>query len=109
MGLQLLTDQNPKQKLKFAFQIYDEDGSNEIEYDELRKMVEMSLRSQNKQPTNSLITKRVQDIYTSLKLPFKACINYDTFMKLEKTQFANLKFSNSSQNQQIRCQNSFSS
>ena len=39
------TDQKPEKKLKFVFKIYDEDGSEELELNELRRMVDMSMRA----------------------------------------------------------------
>jgi serine/threonine-protein phosphatase 2B regulatory subunit len=94
VGLSNYTSAAKTDKLKFAFMMFDEDGSGFIERAELVRILKSTFRAD---PTtvqtadkinqaNLDLEARATAILTDLDLPVNGSMSYDKFMELAKTQ-----------------------
>jgi serine/threonine-protein phosphatase 2B regulatory subunit len=94
VGLSNYTSAAKTDKLKFAFMMFDEDGSGFIERHELVRILKSTFRvdpsaEQNVEKMNQAtadLDNRATAILTDLGLPPNGSISYDKFMELAKTQ-----------------------
>lgn len=83
VGLQFLTDQHPKKKLKFAFQIFDGDNNAELNHHELRTMIDLAMRAAAHEPPSvKQVELRVDQIYAELGIPDSTGITFEKFVSL---------------------------
>lgn len=82
VGLSSYTSASKTDKLKFAFMMYDEDGSGAIDRDELQKILQSNFLSYKL--TEEELLARTEQIYARLQVPVGAHITYEMFMQLHK-------------------------
>jgi serine/threonine-protein phosphatase 2B regulatory subunit len=94
VGLSNYTSAAKTDKLKFAFMMFDEDGSGFIERGELVRILKSTFRMDPSTVDNSEkalqaqadLEARATAILTDLGLPANGSMSYDKFMELAKTQ-----------------------
>lgn len=72
------------EKLKFAFMMFDEDGSGYIERDELLRMMQASFVVEGY--SQAELEDRADQVFDFLSLPRDGVISYDDFLQLAKSQ-----------------------
>merc|ERR1712118_126914 len=80
VGLSNYTSAAKTDKLKFAFMMFDEDGSGFIERNELLKILQANFVSEGL--TQAELDERADEVFTSLSLPTDSRISYEQFMQL---------------------------
>merc|ERR1719316_100260 len=74
------TSSSKTEKLKFAFMMFDEDGSGFIDRGELKKIMQANFVSE--QINEEELNHRCDQIFKLLKLPENGQISYENFMTL---------------------------
>merc|ERR1712048_252413 len=74
------TSASKTEKLKFAFMMFDEDGSGYIERNELLEMMNASFVIEGYSPDE--LEEKADMVYEILSLPKDAPIGYEDFLKL---------------------------
>jgi len=72
------------EKLKFAFMMFDEDGSGYIERDELLRMMQASFVVEGYSQVE--LEDRADQVFDFLSLPRDGVLSYDDFLQLAKSQ-----------------------
>lgn len=86
VGLSNYTSASKQDKLKFAFMMFDEDGSGFIERVELVKILKSTFRQDQSAVWEVDFEQKATDILIGLGLGPDGRISYEKFMELAKTQ-----------------------
>jgi len=86
VGLSNYTSASKQDKLKFAFMMFDEDGSGFIERHELVKILKSTFRQDQAAAWEVDFEQKATDILIGLGLGPDGRISYEKFMELAKTQ-----------------------